>query len=199
MKEKGKYHIPANEAETDILPNKLNLKTRKEIEQAELEGFLYAYNVLFNELNENTKFNLEYLLRIHQLALGHLYAFAGKPRTVNMSKGGFVFPSAKFLSNSLKELETTLLLHLPTEYKSEDDLIRDIAKVHAELLFIHPFREGNGRTARLLANLMAAKAGHKLLELERFSKEKWEDYIRAIQLAAAKDYTLMEKIIRSLF
>jgi cell filamentation protein len=78
-------------------------------------------------------------------------------------------------------------------------LIRDIARVHAELLFIHPFREGNGRTARLLANLMAAKAGHKLLELENFSKEKFDEYVKAVKLAANRDYSLMEKIIHSLF
>lgn len=199
MKNKGKYHIPPNEAETEIFPNKLNVKTKTEIEQAELEGFIYASKILFNELTSDTKFDLKYIFRIHQLALSHLYEFAGKARTVNMSKGGFVFPSAKFLDKTLKELETTLLLQLPSEYQSEDAQIVDIAKVHAELLFIHPFREGNGRTARLLANLMAAKAGHKLLELERFSKEKWEEYIMAVQQAAVRDYSLMEKIIRSLF
>ncbi|MGP8215608.1 MAG: Fic family protein [Bacteroidia bacterium] len=73
------------------------------------------------------------------------------------------------------------------------------AKVHAELLFIHPFREGNGRTARLLANLMAAKAGHKLLDLENFSNEKFNNYVKAVKMAAKRDYVPMEKIIRSLF
>ena len=34
-----------------------------------------------------------------------------------------------------------------------------IAQVHADLLLIHPFREGNGRLARWLADLMAAQAG----------------------------------------
>ena len=34
-----------------------------------------------------------------------------------------------------------------------------IAMVHTELLLIHPFRDGNGRLARWLADIMAAQAG----------------------------------------
>lgn len=192
----SKYEISADESE--ILPNKLGLKTVKEIEKAELEGFLYAYHILFEELSENTIFNLKYLFHIHKLAFGKLYAFAGKPRTVNISKGGFMFPAAKFLDSSLKEFNETTLLKLPATYKTKEQLIRDIARIHGELLFIHPFREGNGRTARLLANLMSAKAGYELLDLENFRKQKFEQYVKAIQAVTVKNYTLMEKIIASL-
>ncbi len=192
-----KYRIPKDEGE--ILQNKFGFTELKELEQSEFEGFLFAYKVLFNELNEETKFNLKYILRMHELALGHLYSFAGKFRNVNISKGGFLFPPAKFLNETMNEFEKNILLPLNSEYNSEEQLITAIARVHAELLFIHPFREGNGRTVRLLANLMAAKAGHKLLALENFRKEKFDDYVNAIQQAAKADYSLMKKIIRSLF
>jgi len=175
------------------------MKIKEDIEKAELEGFLYAYEVLFDDLSARTKFNVKYILKIHKLSLGHLYDFAGKTRTVNISKGGFIFPPALALDNALKELDETVLKILPKSYDSEDQLVKDIARVHAELLFIHPFREGNGRTARLLANLMAAKAGHKLLDLENFSKKKFDEYVKAVKLAASRDYSLMEKIIGSLF
>ena len=46
---------------------------------------------------------------------------------------------------------------------------------------------------------MTAKAGHKLLDLENFRKEKFDDYVKAIQQSANADYSMMEKIIRSLF
>ncbi|MEI6489473.1 MAG: Fic family protein [Bacteroidota bacterium] len=137
--------------------------------------------------------------KIHKLALGHLYTFAGKTRTVNISKGGFMFPPALALDNALKEMEDTILKELPSTFKSKSELIKYVALVHAELLFIHPFREGNGRTARLLANLMVAKAGYKLLDLENFSKIKFDDYVIAVKMAANKNYKPMEKIIGSLF
>jgi len=110
-----------------------------------------------------------------------------------------MFPPALALDNALKEMEDTILKELPSTFKSKSELIKYVALVHAELLFIHPFREGNGRTARLLANLMVAKAGYKLLDLENFSKIKFDDYVIAVKMAANKNYKPMEKIIGSLF
>lgn len=196
---KNKYIVSSNEKEGEILPNLLGLKTIEEIQQSELEGFLYAYKVLFDELTASTRFTLKYILKMHYLALGHLYKFAGKPRTVNISKGGFMFPPAKFLDQSLKEFDKTMLQKLPDAYESKAQLIKDIAKIHGEFLFIHPFREGNGRTGRLLAALMAAKAGYNLPSFENFSKEKFNEYVAAVKSSAAGDYSKMEKIIVSLF
>lgn len=59
-----------------------------------------------------------------------------------MSKGGFFFSAAKFLPGSMKSLEDEILLKLPSIYRDRESLIRDVATVHGELLFIHPFREG---------------------------------------------------------
>ena len=195
----NKYKTSAAESEGDILPNKLGLITLHAIEKAEMEGFYVAYKILFEELNSRTKFNLKYILKIHKTALGHLYEFAGKARTVNMSKGGFLFPPAKFLSEVLVQFENDILLKLPKSYNSKEDLIKDIAIVHAELLFIHPFREGNGRATRLLASLMAAKAGYNLVGLEKFSKDNFNEYVSAVHQAAEKKYDKMTAIISSLF
>ena len=70
------------------------------------------------------------------------------------------------------------------------------AKVHGELLFIHPFREGNGRTFRILANLMARKQGYPGLN---FKKIDFNEYIIAVQQVAQKDYSRMEQIIAYTF
>lgn len=136
---------------------------------------------------------------LHRTALQHLYSFAGKLRTVNLSKGGFAFPSAKFLANSFAEFENQILSRLPDSYKNTDDLVRDIAVIHGELLFIHPFREGNGRTARILANLMARKQGFEALEFGKISKKDNNKYILAVQRCAAKDYGKMIELIGSIF
>ena len=117
MSKKIKYTVSSSEAEAEIMPNKPGLKTLAEIELAELEGFLFAYTVLFDELSEKTKFNLKYIFKIHKLAFGKLYRFAGKPRTVNISKGGFMFPPAKFLEQTLIDFEKNVLKKLPASYK----------------------------------------------------------------------------------
>ena len=185
--------------EDEILPNLLNLSDRESIEKAEFEGFLLSELTLTDELSIRTKFSLKYIRRIHKLALGHLYSFAGNYRSVNMSKGGFLFPAAKFIPNNMESFEKEILSYLPNKYDDSEKLIKDIAKVHAELLFIHPFREGNGRTARVLANLMTRKQGYSGLKFEKIDEIVFPTYVKAVQSAADNNYLPMEKIIKLLF
>ena len=185
--------------EGELFPNLLNLSSRDEIDKAEFEGFLLAELSLTEELNSRTKFNIKYIKRIHKLSLGHLYSFAGKYRTVNMSKGGFLFPAAKFISQNMDNFENEILLSLPDKYESNQSLIKDIAKVHGEFLFIHPFREGNGRTARVLANLMVRKQGYKGLNFEKITEKVFPEYVIAVQSVADKNYEPMERIVELIF
>ena len=193
------HKYTTNKDESEILPNLLGLLTAEDIAASEFEGFLYAELFLSDKLSKRTKFNINYILKIHKLALGHLYTFAGKYRTVNMSKGGFIFPAAIFLPNSMNIFEQEVLKMLPNKYACKENLIADIAKVHAELLFIHPFREGNGRTARLLANLMAQKQGYPKLDFTKIASTYFDKYIYAVQMAANKEYGWMEDIIKMTF
>jgi cell filamentation protein len=185
--------------ESELLPNLLNLSDPEDIEKSEFEGFLLAELTLTEELSTRTKFNLKYIKRIHKLSLGHLYSFAGKYRTVNMSKGGFLFPAAEFLAQNMDAFEKEILINLPSKYDSKKSLIKDIAKVHGELLFIHPFREGNGRTARILASLMARKHGYKGLKFEKIDEKIFPKYVSAVQMVSDKNYEPMEKIIELIF
>ena len=142
---------------------------------------------------------MNFIQKAHKMALGHLYGFAGKFRDVNMSKSGFTFPSAKFLPETMKRYEEEILSKLPDKYPDKEKLIYDIAVVHGELLFIHPFREGNGRTARIIANLMSRKSGYGSLQFEKVGEREFEFYVNAVQKSAEKDYKKMIDFIRSVF
>ncbi len=192
-----KYKSPDSQGE--LLPNLLGLKTKKEIGESEFEGFLKAEIYFTEKLSAKTKFNVKYILSLHKEALKHLYPFAGKLRNVNLSKGGFPFAAAKFLPESMSAFEKEILSKLKNIYNKKEDLVRDIATVHGELLFIHPFREGNGRTARLLANLMSRKAGYESLKFEKVGKKEFEKYVVSVQNCAEKDYTKMIEFINSIF
>ena len=156
------YHMKykSSDSQGEILPNLLKLKSLAKINESEFEGFLKAEIYFTENLNSRTKFSKTYILKLHKLALQHLYSFA---------------------------------------YKSREQLINDIAIVHGELLFIHPFREGNGRTARLLANLMCRKAGYDGLMFEKIGKKEFEKYVAAVQSCANKDYKKMIEFITSIF
>lgn len=192
-----KYEPPGSQGA--VLPNLLGLRTSEEIALSEFEGFLKAEILLTEALTKRTKFNIAYILKIHKLALGHLYAFAGKYRDVNISKGGFPFAAARFLAQTMQGFEEEVLGKLPNTYESKELLIWDIAVVHGELLVIHPFREGNGRTARILANLMARKQGYLALEFEKVGEKEFEQYVAAVQKAAEKDYNPMVAFIQAIF
>lgn len=185
-----------NHEEGEVLQNLLGITDQGLLHAAEFEGFLMA-EILFTErLTSDTRFTVKYIQDIHYTALHRLYSFAGKFRTVNMSKGGFAFPAARFIPENMQIFEKDFLLSLPNTYADKQTLIRDIARVHGELLFIHPFREGNGRTARVLANLMARKQGYNGLDFKHLD---FDEYVIAVQQSARRDYSLMEKIIISAF
>jgi len=192
-----KYKSPDNQG--DILPNLLGLTSIDKINESEFEGFLKAEIYFTEKLTNRTKFSKDYILKIHKMALGHLYVFGGKLRDVNMSKGGFPFAAAKFLPETMSAFDKDVLSIIPNKYRSSNELIRDLAIVHGELLFIHPFREGNGRTARLLANLMVRKAGYEGLMFEKVGKKEFSKYVAAVQDCANKDYNKMIEFIKSIF
>ena len=192
-----KYNIP--NGQNEILPNLLDLNTPEQISLSEFEGFLKTEIKLTEGLTTGTRFNVQYILKIHKLSLEHLYSFAGKYRDVNISKGGFPFAAARFLPETMKAFENEILFHLKNVYTEKKLLILDIAKVHGELLLIHPFREGNGRTARILANLMARKHGFGSLQFDKITDERFDEYIKAIQETASKNYQKMEILINSIF
>lgn len=195
----SKYEIPDDDNQHEVLPNKLGITDIKAIHKHEFEGFVKAQYILLDQLKRNTRFDVNYIKNIHYLALKDLYDFAGQLRLVNMTKGGFLFPTAKFLPSILDRFEQTQLLKLPHKYKQTEELIKDIATVHAELLFIHPFREANGRVARLLANLMAVKQGFDFLGFYKITQRQFTLYIHAVQSAAEENYEPMRKIVHSIF
>jgi len=79
---------------------------------------------------------------------------------VELSKGGFTWPPASRVDDNMDRFETNLLAaKTPFRKSTPREAAEDLAILHAELLLIHPFREGNGRLARWLAELMCLQAG----------------------------------------
>ncbi len=71
-----------------------------------------------------------------------------------------------------------------------------IAIVHTELVLIHPFREGNGRIARILASLMGIQAALPPLDFRGVIGKKKKEYIAAVQAGMNRNYKPMEKMFK---
>ena len=87
------------------------------------------------------------LKQIHAYLFGGLYDFAGKIRTVNISKGGFKFAAAEFLPQTLVSIE-----------RMPESTFEQIAEKYVEMNIAHPFREGNGRTTRIWLDLILKRS-----------------------------------------
>jgi len=84
---------------------------------------------------------------------------------VNLAKDGFHFAAAAQIPRLLEEFERRFLQRFtPCHGLRHEELVNALAVTHVELILIHPFREGNGRLARLLADTMALQAGNDPLD-----------------------------------
>lgn len=82
----------------------------------------------------------------------------------------------------------------PCHEFSDDALIEAIALTHVEFILIHPFREGNGRLSRLLADVMSVQTGQGPLDYSAWDADK-ERYFRAIHAGMARDYSRVQQLV----
>jgi cell filamentation protein len=127
--------------------------------------------------------------------LGSIYPWAGHYRTVNIGKGGFQFAHAPLIPRLMAVFgKGVLRRHTPCGGDPAVVVSRSLAEVHAELILIHPFRDGNGRLARLVAALMAAQAGVNSLRLSALAGSGKRTYVQAIRAAMSRDYAPLEML-----
>jgi len=163
----SRYHTPRGaEVETQpgshgrVLRNRLGITRKSEIDQMEYQALVATQNRYLLIISEETRFDTVLIRRMHREWLGGIYLWAGEYRTVDMSKGDITWPPAMRVSDNMDRFSReTLFKFTPCRPQELHDVCYALAVVHAELLLIHPFREGNGRIARWMADLMAAQAG----------------------------------------
>ncbi|MBU2497926.1 MAG: Fic family protein [Proteobacteria bacterium] len=162
------------------------------MDQAEYEALVRVQEEYLHRVTKRTQFNEKRLREMHLDWLGEIYEWAGTYRAVELAKGDFRWPPAYLVHGHMETLESEFLRkHTPCGRGPLDDVAMAIAKVHAEFLLIHPFREGNGRLARWLASLMALQADYPMPEYRfsgRGSVKERERYLEAVRRGYQKDY-----------
>ncbi len=113
------------------------------------------------------------LAAIHRYLFEDIYDFAGKVRTVNMAKGNFRFAPVMYLQAALESIE-----NMPQSTFDE------IVEKYVEMNVAHPFREGNGRSARIWLDLMLKDELHLVVDWSLVDKE---DYLLAMERSPIKD------------
>jgi len=167
------------------------------MDQAEYEALLAVQTAYLDRITPNTRFKPTLLCRMHRDWLGGIYDWAGEYRIVELAKGDFRWPPAHRVADNVVAFGRGLLAsQTPCRPGPLDRVASRIAKVHAELLLIHPFRDGNGRLARWLADLMALQAGVPAPAYGftgRGAKARRTFYLDAVGSGYVEDYEPLER------
>jgi cell filamentation protein len=178
-----------------VLKNKLGIRSPEAMEDAEAIALQEATDKLVRKFGADHRFTAADICEFHKIWLEGIYEWAGKYRQVNVSKGDFPFAASLHIPSLMTQFENDVLTpNTPCNFKDRHEVIRALAETHTELVLIHPFREGNGRVARILSTLMALQAGLPLLDFELISGDKKKEYFEAIQTGMGKDYKPMERL-----
>jgi len=178
-----------------VLKNLLGIKRKHEMDRLEGIEQLRALRELIKIYGKNHRFTAADICRVHKIWLGNIYPWAGKYRRVNLTKGNFTFAAASQVARLMEELEKGPLREFtPCRFDTIEKTVKALAVVHTELVLIHPFRDGNGRVARLLATLMALQAGLPPLDFGNIKGRKRQEYFRAVQAGLDRDYKPMEDV-----
>ncbi len=192
MAEHSRYNVGSDEGKT-ILKNKLGITDQKTLEDTETILLSDTYKHFFDLLESNKlQFDIKLIFQIHQYFLSTIYEWAGKIRTVEISKDGILFCASSQIKKNLQKLEKIIKKHLPSEKDTKKSLSEKLAIIHCEFNAIHPFREGNGRTIRIFLDLLAVHCGFSLPDYNKFNKK---NYIKACIAGMNKDYSKMQKLL----
>ena len=113
------------------------------------------------------------LQTIHKYLFGDIYDFAGELRTVNISKGNFRFAPLMYLESALENID-----------KMPQSNFDEIVEKYVEMNIAHPFREGNGRSARIWLDHILKNEISKVIDWSKVDKD---DYLLAMERSPIKD------------
>jgi cell filamentation protein len=146
---------------TTCLINKFDIKDDKQLSLIEGQiTFAKGSELERNPVKGN--FDFEHYKSIHKYLFDEIYEWAGKIRTVDMSKKGTNFAKA----NEIEKLADACFLRLKSEnyFKRQefDEFISNIVDFYCVTNMLHPFREGNGRTQRIFISQLIRYAGYDI-------------------------------------
>ena len=157
------------------LENKFGIKNSAELARKEERiSKKRAVELFENGMLENLEAGkFQTLCEIHKYLFDDIYDFAGKIRTVNISKGNFRFAPIMYLETAIKNVD-----------KMPQNTFDEIVEKYVEMNIVHPFREGNGRSMRIWLDMMLKKQIGQVVDWSKIEKE---DYLMAMERSPIKD------------
>ena len=157
---------PACYAGSDVLKNIPGYRS-----QADLDHFeAVATASRFLEPMPAGKWSVAHYQAVHRHIFQDVYRWAGRPRTIRVSKGGSMFCYPEHIPAELRRVFRELQRAGYLRGREPETFAEGAAHFLAELNAIHAFRDGNGRTQLTFMALLADHAGYPL-DLDRLAPQ----------------------------
>jgi cell filamentation protein len=164
----GKYDVYAVAgsiycyADTNVLKNRLGIRNQEQLKQIEADITAIRQNDLLTHPITG-RFTPSHLCRIHRYLFSDVYSFAGHYRKEDIMKGTTRFLTHGEISGKLSALLAKLKQESYLQGLSRTQVVQRSAYYFAELNYIHPFREGNGRSTREFMRQLYAQCGYEIV------------------------------------
>lgn len=146
---------------TDTLRNKPGIRDADALQVYEYEQAASRTKELRSQPVQG-RFDLPHMDAIHGHLFQDVYEWAGKTRTVNISKGNSAFAQPAFVESEGKRLGAALVAENHLRGLDKPRFVERLAEHFADWNALHPFREGNGRTTREFFHELAKQAGYQI-------------------------------------
>jgi Fic-DOC domain mobile mystery protein B len=172
----------------DVSGLRVKVKSRRELNDLEFKNNnAAARKYLLKRLTDKSApFTYEWLRKVHKDMFGKVWKWAGAPRTVDLNIG---VAKEKIGAEIHK-----LFYDLGQWELQKDDPGEIAARIHHRLSWIHPFPNGNGRWARMVANLYLHKKRLSIVKWPIEQKIFRPRYLTALKAADNDDHTLLLKL-----
>ena len=181
---------------------KFGILSRREIVKLEAQGIQRGLKLVSSLARKRVEITPELILSIHKKSFGWIFPkWAGKFRQIEVEFSGKQAPAFFQVPVMIKELCDDLrerLKHIPPKNQPEEFLRETVSLVawfQHKFVWIHPFNDYNGRTARLLSNVLFLKFSLPTVEIKVESKKDRDIYIQAMWKADDGDHAPLEAII----
>ncbi len=138
---------------------------------------------------------IESLFEIHKHLFQDLYSWAGKKRTVEISKDGKQFFPTTHFDNAFRHIDSLINEYKEISKNDKKQLAYKLAEILDNINFLHPFREGNGRAQREFLRLLALEKNIKLNLNPPDDKSVYERYMQG---TIESDITTLSNLILEL-
>jgi Fic family protein len=185
-----------------VLKEGIDISGKPLQDSLEVKNLAKAFDLLYELVQQEVPITENYLRQVHQVIVGDDMTMGpGEYRNIGVIITGSDHTPPEPFEVPIRMQE--LFEWISGSYDVDPIILSAIA--HHELVKIHPFKDGNGRTARLLMNLILIKSGYpvcNILKTERpdyyesLSAADEGEYEPIIEIVAKRSRALLDEMIR---